>query len=225
MTQVVTGAFGALAAAEAALAIADLGRLVSVHALTHVCIAELLAEPEARVAALIEGRAAPTLDVARKVTALAQRMAYNSFAAWKRRISASTGYEVLIDRALTIVAVNGASPSFNRGKPYSPIGPHLFLGRKYNDILPSLDCALIQTHGNGIEDLLTIGFFDGNVRCVRLCAEINAGLFVRTGVHEFWPIETEDAGIVAHSILHRNEMPRVLAGAGVHVHWREIIPA
>ncbi len=225
MTQVVIGTFGALSAAEAALVIADLNRLVSVHTLTPLRIAELLAETEARVTALIEGRATPTRDVARKVAALAQRMAYNSFAAWQRRISASSGYEVLIDRTLTIVAVNGANPASYRGKAQSPIGPHLFLGRKYNDILPSLDCTLIQTQGSGIEDLLTIGFFDGKIRCVRLCAEINAGPFVRTGVHEFWPIETEDAGIVAHSILHRGDMPRVLAGPGIHVYWREIIPA
>ena len=225
MSGIVTGMFERLTAQEIVLLRADLERLCHAHACDTTRLAQLLEEPETVIAQLVTGSLPPTRDLARKVRALASRMAHNSLAAWKQRICASNGYELLIDRTLTIIAVNGASPGLDRSKPPSPIGPHLFLGRHYNEILPSLDCTLIETQGNGIEDLHALGFFDGHVRCVRFCAEINAGPFVRTGVHEFWPIATEDAGIVAHSILHRNNMPRVLTAPGVYIHWREVVPA
>lgn len=70
--------------------------------------------------------------------------------------------------------------------------------------MPSLNCALIETLGNGIGDLVTIGFFDGAIRCLRFCAEMNIGTLVRTGVREFWPVEAADAG---------------------HMHWREFVRA
>jgi hypothetical protein len=59
---------------------------------------------------------------------------------------------------------------------------------------------------------------------VRFCAEINTGLFVRSGVLEFHPVETIDAGILVHHIMHRrDDIPRVLTSPGIHVHWRETI--
>lgn len=217
-------ATGVLSPAEATRLYRNLDRLQSVHALTPTRIAELLGEAENLVERVVAGGVNPSREFAARVERLMLAMAYNSLEAWKQRISASHGYEVLIDRTLTIVAVNGANAALTRGKPQGPIGPQLFLGRNFNHILPSLDCTLIETPGNGIEDLLTNGFFEGKIRCVRFCAEINAGPLVRTGVHEFWPIETEDAGIVAHSILHRRDMPRVLTAPGIHVHWREVVP-
>ena len=114
--------------------------------------------------------------------------------------------------------LSGSSAWFERGfVAYSNAAKTELLG---------VDAALIETHGNGIDDLVSIGFFDGKIRCVRFCAEMNIGTLVRTGVREFWPVETADAGIVAHCILHdRNDVAPVLTRPGIHVHWREIVRA
>jgi hypothetical protein len=216
---------GTLSPEEAALVKADLERLTGVHALTPERIAALTGESPAFVEQLAAGRAEPTRAITRSLRALAQQMAHNSLAAWQRRISASHGYELLIDRTLTIIAVNGANPAARR-KGQIMVSPDAFIGRNYNEILPPHDCALIETPRNGIADLIALGFFEGRIRCVRFCAEIVVGPLARTGVHEFWPIETTDAGIIAHTILHRRDnLPRVLTGSGVHVHWREVVMA
>jgi predicted transcriptional regulator len=211
---------------EVAQVRAQLARLTSVHELDLAQVADLLGEPQAAVELYASGHAAPARAVAAAVEALALRMAHGSLAAWKRRVAASSGYELLVDRTLTILAVNGAAPGLARRTTQGVLDPSLFIGRKYNAILPSLDCALIETHGNGIDDLIAIGFFDGKIRCVRFCAEMNIGTLVRTGVREFWPVETADAGIVAHCILHdRNGVAPLLTRPGIHVHWREIVRA
>ena len=168
-------------------------------------------------------RVAPARAFAAAVEALAMRMAHGSLAAWKRRVAASSGYELLVDRTLTILAVNAAAARPAKGTMHDAA---LFVGRKYNAILPSLDCALIETHGNGIDDLVAIGFFEGKIRCVRICVETNVGTLASVGVREFWPVETADAGIVAHCIVHdRNDITPVLTRPGIHVHWREVVRA
>lgn len=208
---------------EAARVRASLSQLSSVHELDAARVAELLDERVEAVEAFASGQVEPTRAFAQRVELLALGMAQNSLAAWKRRVSASSGYELLIDETLTILAANGAVPG---RRTQGVLAPDLFVGRKYNAVLPSLDCALIETHGNGIDDLTTIGFFDGAIRCVRFCAEINVGSVVRTGVREFWPVLTADAGIVGHCILHdRSDMPTMLKHPGVYVHWREVVRA
>ena len=213
-----------LSAVETARLHRRLACLMSAHALTPARIAELIGEPQDALGCVVAGATAPSRSLAAKIERLTLDMAHNSLTAWKRRVGASAGYELLLDRELTILAVNGATPGARQRRTQGYQDPSLSIGRKYNSILPSLDCALIETHGNGIDDLLTIGFFDGKIRCVRFCAEVNFGRLVRVGIREFWPVTTADAGIVAHAILHDdNEMPRTLSQPGIHVHWREVI--
>ena len=213
-----------LSAAERARLSQNFERLTGVHALTAERIADLIDEPAAAIGHVLAGAAKPSREIAQKVEHLMLNMAHNSLHAWMQRVNASAGYEILIDRTLTIVAVNGATPGIRQRGTQGHLDPALFIGRKYNSMLPSLDCALIETHGNGIEDLVKLGFFDGKIRCVRFCAEINIGTFARIGVREFWPVSTFDAGVVAHGILHdSNDLPRALSAPGIFVHWREIV--
>lgn len=203
-----------------------LAGLVDAYGLDVERIAALVGAPEGMLQRLMHGLASPDVDLARRIDAVAFAMALNSLQAWKARVSASSGYEMLIDRTLTVIAVNGANAVPGRRKAQGALGPAFFLGQKYNVLLPSLDCTLIETHGSGIDDLVPLGFFEGRIRCVRFCAEINAGPLTRNGVHEIWPVETADEGIIAHAALHeRNDMPRVLTSPGIHVHWREVVRA
>lgn len=214
-----------LSPAERARLNQNLERLIVVHALTPERIAALLDEPGSVIGHILAGAVKPSRELAQKVEHLMLNMSHNSLHAWKQRVGASAGYELLIDRSLTILAVNGSISGVRQRGTQGYLDPALFIGRNYNSILPSLDCALIETHGNGIEDLIKLGFFDGKIRCVRFCAEINIGKVARVGVREFWPVETADAGIVAHAVLHdSNDMPRALSAPGILVHWREIVP-
>lgn len=213
-------------AREAARVREALAGLVEGYGLDVVRIAALVGAPEEMLQRLMDGLAFPDDDLAQRINAFAFAMAYNSLQAWKARVSASAGYEMLIDRTLRVIAINGSNAAMGGRRAQGTLDPVLFLGHKYNALLPSLDCTLIETHGNGIDDLVSLGFFEGRVRCVRFCAEIQAGPITRSGVHEIWPVETADEGIVAHAALHeRSDMARVLTAPGVLVHWREVVRA
>lgn len=217
-----------LSARESARVRAALAGLVEGYGLDLARVAALVGAPAETLERLMRGLASPDDDLARRIDGFASAMAYNSLQAWKARVSASSGYEMLIDRTLTVIAVNGSHAALGgrRARAQGTVDPALFLGHKYNALLPSLDCTLIETHGNGIDDLVPLGFFEGRLRRVRFCAEINAGPVTRNGVHEIWPVETADEGIIAHAALHeRNDMPRVLTSPGIHVHWREVVRA
>lgn len=213
-------------AREAARIREALAGLVAGYGLDVERIAALVGAPEGTLQRLMQGLASPDESLAGRIDAFAFTMALNSLQAWKARVSAGSGYEMLIDRTLTVIGVTGANAALGRRRTQGVLDPSLFLGHKYNALLPSLDCTLIETHGSGIDDLVPLGFFEGRIRCVRFCAEINVGPVTRNGVHEIWPVETADEGIVGHAALHeRNEMPRVLTAPGIHVHWREVVRA
>jgi hypothetical protein len=211
---------------EAARVRAVLASLIAAYRLDLDVIAAGTGVPVETLERVQAGLTSPGEDRARRIDQFAAAMAHNSLDAWKARISASSGYELLVDRTLTILAVNGTNQALRGRTVQGTLDPSLFVGRTYNSILPSLDCALIETHGNGIDDLVPLGFFEGRVRCVRFCAEINAGPVTCVGVREFWPVETADAGIVAHAVLHdRYDVPKVLKLPGIYVHWREVVRA
>ena len=192
-----------------------------VHKLSSDRIGELLGELPEVVDACERGELFPSRELQQKVKALSLRMSYALREAWIRRVGSSSGYEMLLDRALTIVAIDGMFVAHPRPKP---VPPAMFLGRKYKDTLASLDCTLINTHGTGLDDLHSVGFFEGKVRCVRYCAEMNVGRFAKTGVREIHPVETVDDGILAHLVMHEvTDYPRMLTEPGIFVHWRELI--
>lgn len=211
---------------EAARVRAVLAGLIQGYRLDLDRIGALVDEPVESLQRVQAGLVSPGEDLARRVDALCGAMAYNSLEAWKARVSGSSGYEMLVDRTMTILAASGAQAAPGGRTAQVTVDPSLFVGRTCNSVLPTLDCTLIETHGNGVDDLVPLGFFEGRLRCVRFCAEINSGPLTRIGVREFWPVETADAGIVAHGMLHdRQDMPRVLKRPGIYVHWREIVRA
>lgn len=198
---------------------ASLSFLRATYGLDHVGIAVLADTSLELVAAIDAGHARPPADFQHRIEMLKRRMAFASRQAWCQRVEASHGYDMLLDQDLKVIAVTQHS---TLGRLKIPRG--FFVGRAFNTLLPALDCRLIETHGNGIDDLRTNGFFEGRIACVRFCAEINTGLIVRSGVFEFHPVETVDAGILVHHIMHRrSDIPQQLTGPGIHVHWRETI--
>jgi len=205
-----------------------LAQLRSDHVLTIDRIAGLLGEQPGIVAGWEAGRAQVPEHATAKIEHLAGRLNFASLQSWKERVTRAHGLETLIGRDLRILAVSAAVLV----ETDAPGGRQLtfpresFLGKHCNDLLPTLDCNLILSHGAGFNDLDAVGLFDGRVRCVRYSAELNYGPFARIGVYEFWPVETVDAGIVAHHLCHPHaEQKPTLRVPGVVVHWSEIIPA
>ena len=203
---------------------AALTHLHAAHALDYARLADLLEEPLPTVMACALGEMIPTTGFQKKVKSLTLRMDYASRVAWQQRIAAAGRSELLLDRELMIIAVDGMEmPGAPRPTKSYSIPRRFFLGRKYNDLLPTLDCTLIETHGNGIDDLKTIGFFDGKIASVRFCFEVHAGDVVVVAAIEIWPIVTVDDGILAHVVVNDlPHLPRVLKKPGVHVHWRNV---
>lgn len=198
---------------------ASLSLLRATYGLDHAGIAVLTDTSPELVADVDAGKVRPPADFQHRIETLKRRMAFASRQAWCHRVEASHGYDMLLDQELKVIAVTQQG---TLGRLKIPRG--FFAGRAFNTLLPALDCRLIETHGNGIDDLKTNGFFEGRIACVRFCAEINMGLVVRSGVFEFHPVETVDAGILVHHIMHRrSDIPRLLTGPGIHVHWRETI--
>jgi hypothetical protein len=198
---------------------ATLSHLRSTYGLDLASIAALAGANFELVAAVDAGLEPPPAALQRQIEALRRRMAFASREAWLQRVEVSRGYDMLLDQDLKIVAVTQQKTSGGLRIPWG-----LFLGRTFNELLPTLDCRLIETHGNGIDDLKTNGFFAGRIACVRFCAEINSGPVVHSGVLEFHPVETIDAGILVHHVMHRrDDIPRLLTSPGIYVHWRETV--
>ena len=201
-----------------------LNHLHVAHALDYSRIADLLEEPLPTVMACAQGSVIPTIGFQEKVKVLTLRMNYASRMAWRQRVAAAGRSELLLDRELTIIAVDGMEmPGAPRPMKSYAIPRRFFLGRKYSDILPTLDCTFVETYGNGIDDLRTMGFFDGKVACVRFCGEVHAGEVVVVAIVEIWPVVSVDDGILAHVIVNDlPHLPRVLKEPGVHIHWRDV---
>jgi hypothetical protein len=204
-----------------------LARMRNDHMLTSERVAGLLGEPPGTVAGWEAGRATPSDSAAARIEVLASQLDFASLQRWKERVTRSRGLEMLIGRDLSILAVSAPvlteASNSSAGKPL--LQTDSFLGRNANEFLPTLDCNLILRHGAGLKDLDAVGMFDGRVRCVRYSAELNYGSFARIGVFEFWPVETVDAGIVAHHVCHPLvDRKPTLSAPGIAVHWREIVP-
>lgn len=205
-----------------------LAQLRSDHALTSERIAGLLGEQPGAVTGWEAGHTQASEDAMAKIQHLAGRLNFASQQRWKERVTRAHGLETLIGRDLRILAVSAGvlvetDPSSGRQLSFPR---EYFLGKSCNELLPTLDCNLILTHGAGFNDLDAVGLFDGRVRCVRYSAELNYGRFARVGVYEFWPVETVDAGIVAHHLCHpHTDQKPTLRVPGVVVHWSEIVPA
>jgi DNA-binding XRE family transcriptional regulator len=205
-----------------------LAKIRTDHALSSQTLAALLGVSQATLATW-EQEAAPLSDtVGARVRHLRRQLAHAGFESWKFRVARGGAPELLLDRALRIVTVSPTmltQHAFEEGSDMR-LEWTTFVGRHVNDILPSLDCNLLLTHGTGLAELHDIGFFQRRVRCVRICAELNFGTFVRHGVGEIWPVDTIDAGVVAHLILHPNRVAKTMQRpAGVVVHWSQIVPA
>jgi DNA-binding XRE family transcriptional regulator len=167
-------------------------------------------------------------DVEGKILSLRRRLDFAGLEAWKFRIRVATRPELLIDRSLTILAVSQPMLLQRTFEDGSEVALHVgyFVGRHVNDVLPTLDCNLVLTRGSGLNELHDIGFFQGRVRCLRICAALHFGSLTREGLGEFWPIETADGGVLAQLTLHpariKTSAPRQ---AGVVVHWTQIVSA
>jgi len=205
-----------------------LAKMRADHALTSDRLAALLAASPGTLAQWENGRVPVSRAVEFKILQLSRRLSFASLESWKFRVGAASGPELLMDRTLMILTVSPAmllQRAFEVGSDM--ILPSGFLvGRHINDVLPSLDCNLILNRGTGLSELHDIGFFQGRVRCVRMCAELNFGPVTRHGVGEFWPVDTVDAGIAAHLLLHADRCAKnTLRAPGVIVHWSQIVPA
>ncbi len=205
-----------------------LAKLRADHALTSDCLAALLGTSAGTLAQWESGRVPVSRAVEFEILRLARRLSFAGLESWKFRIGAASGPELLMDRSLTILTVSPAMLSQRAFEDGSPLilPSRSMVGRHVNDILPNLDCNLILNRGAGLSELHDIGFFQSRVRCVRICVELNFGPFTRHGVGEIWPVDTVDAGIAAHLLLHADRRAKnTLRAPGVIVHWSQIVPA
>jgi DNA-binding XRE family transcriptional regulator len=162
--------------------------------------AQLLDVPAATLDAWEDGAAIPDA-MASRIAHVSRLVRHNSLSAWKHRVALASGMEILIGADLRIAAISRVALNTPFARELKiDIPASVFLGAHMHSVLPNLDCTLVVNHGTGLNDLLDIGFFAGEIRLVRIAAEINFGIYAYCGVFEYWPIETCDAGIVARQV-------------------------
>lgn len=162
--------------------------------------ARLLDVPAATLDAW-EGGAAIPAAIAAHIAHVTMLVRHNSLSAWKHRVASASGMEILIGADLRIAAISRMALNTPFARELNiDIPSSIFLGAHMHSVLPNLDCTLVVNRGTGLNDLIDIGFFEGEIRFVRIAAEINFGLYAYCGVFEYWPIETCDVGIVARQV-------------------------
>jgi hypothetical protein len=185
--------------------------------------ARLLDVPE-NVLDVWEGGAAVPAAMAERIAHVSLLVRHNSLAAWKHRVALASGMEILIGADLKIAAISRVALNTPFARELKiDIPASVFLGAHMHSVLPNLDCTLVVNHGTGLNDLIDIGFFAGEIRFVRIAADINFGLYAYCGVFEYWPIETCDAGIVARQVSVLDLAKRTsLRQPGILVHGVDI---
>lgn len=178
---------------------ADLKALREAHDVPRATMADLIGVSESQLSDWEDGAPLPPAFT-QSVQSACRMVRLASFSAWKQRVAAASGVEILLDRdlriaALSKLAINTPFPELKFDVPAS-----LFLGAHIHRVLPGLDCKLVVNHGTGLNDLYEIGFFDGRVRFVRIMAEINFGRYAYCGAFEYWPVGTCDAGTVVRQV-------------------------
>lgn len=185
--------------------------------------ARLLDVPAATLDAWEDGASVPAA-MAAHIAHVSLLVRHNSLSAWKHRVASASGMEILIGADLRIAAISRMALNTPFARELNiDIPASVFLGAHMHRVLPNLDCTLVVNHGAGLNDLIDIGFFAGEIRFVRIAAEINFGLYAYCGVFEYWPIETCDTGIVARQVSVLDLAKRTsLRQPGILVHGVEI---
>ena len=135
------------------------------------------------------GAQIPDQSIQAKLKDRLRATALGSTAFWKYRVALSRGFEMLIDRDMTVLSASKKAAALL-------LSDHVE-GAKLSGLLPERDIAQSPNPGlNSLEGFRDIGFFDGLIRSVRLDMEWHAASGSCACKTDFWPVLTSEQTII-----------------------------
>lgn len=199
-----------------------IGRLAMDYKLNDDKLVRLLGLKPQELETLSNGRGLPPPQLEARCAAARQFLALNGLEAWKQRVDAAYGVELLVMPDLTVVAASKRAceaPQRGTGKMI-PIRREILIANNYGDILPGNNVSMTCDGEPGFHGLKRSGLFEGKLRGHQCKAEIAFGPYAIDGVWEMWSVSTPDAGYVGHAVLHRrNDQIEQDLEPGVRVAW------
>jgi hypothetical protein len=197
------------------------GRLALDFKLSDQTIVDILQLTPGELEVLTNGRGLPPPQIEARCRAARLLLTLNGLDAWKQRVNAASGVELLVLSDLTIVAASQSAceaPQRGTGK-LIPIQREALVSQNYGGMLPG-GVSMTGDGAPGFHGLKSSGLFDGRLRGHQCKAEIAFGQFAIEGIWEMWSVRTPDAGYIGHAVLHRSDSSADRSPEpGVRVEW------